>query len=462
MSQYTHQAHTHRHGSIRSLRGQRGVGSLEYIAIAAFVITSIVMGMRWYGMYDDFRTDASTADQFKQALPGAKNYVDANIATLQTQATTVVPWAALAPYMPTGLSSTNPFGQSYQLVVQRVGAVAPFTFNALLQTVVTASGKPIPEGRLRRISQLIGGAGGYVSAIAPSTATGAYSGWSAALPYGGAPGANPGTGTLAGALFYQTAASMNNAYLWRNAVPGHPELNQMNTAIDMQNNNIANANQVTAKNVVLPGGTTLQIGSSYYYGDPTNSAIRQAGALYVQHVDGSMADAHVSSLGASLDVSAGRNIWAAGSVSASGDISSGGNIWAAGAVTTAWLHSTGSAQIDGSQQVNGNINTGGRITSGEYLQAGGWANAGAGCGPAGLVGQNGSQTLLCSNGTWTAPGGLSQSNCGWTAIPGGGSGPSGFFSYTCPWGWYIAGYGNYREGDWTRTGEAQVFCCSAT
>lgn len=454
MSQFTYPAGTRNRRSNRSLRGQRGVGSLEYIAIAAFVITSIVLGMRWYGMYDDFKTDASTADQFKQALPGAKNYVDANIATLQAQAATVVPWAALAPYMPTGLSSTNPFGQTYQLAVQRVGAVAPFTFNAMLQTVVTAGGKPIPEGRLRRISQLLGGAGGYVSSIAPTTATGSYNGWSAALPYGGAPGANPGAGTLAGALFYQTAASMNNAYLWRSAVAGHPELNQMNTAIDMQTNNINNAGQVGAKNFVSTNGAAS---TNLINDGGGNTNLYQAGGLQVVNQAGT-AWAPVRA----GTVTATGNVTATGTMTANSDIASGGNIWAAGAVTTAWLHSTGSAQIDGSQQVNGNINTGGRITSGEYLQAGGWANPGWGCGPAGLIGQNGAQTLVCSNGVWTAPGGLSQANCGWTAIPGGGSGPSGFFSYTCPAGWYIAGYGNYREGDWTRTGEAQVYCCSAT
>ncbi len=56
---------------------------------------------------------------------------------------------------------------------------------------------------------------------------------------------------------------------------------------------------------------------------------------------------------------------------------------------------------------------------------------------------------------------LAQNNCGWIGIPGGGNGNYGFFSATCPWGWYIAGYGNYREGDWKSTGEAQIYCCSA-
>ncbi|BCF95354.1 hypothetical protein [Paraburkholderia largidicola] len=59
-------------------------------------------------------------------------------------------------------------------------------------------------------------------------------------------------------------------------------------------------------------------------------------------------------------------------------------------------------------------------------------------------------------------GSLAQSNCGWIAIPNGGNGGYGMQTQACPVGWYVAGYGNYREGDWKSTGEAQIYCCSAT
>ncbi len=42
--------------------------------------------------------------------------------------------------------------------------------------------------------------------------------------------------------------SLANDYLYRNAVPGHPEYNRMNTAIDMGGNDINNAHTVTATN----------------------------------------------------------------------------------------------------------------------------------------------------------------------------------------------------------------------
>ncbi|MFP3637282.1 hypothetical protein, partial [Bacillus sp. SIMBA_033] len=81
----------------------------------------------------------------------------------------------------------------------------------------------------------------------------------------------------------------------------------------------------------------VQVGSTYFYGDGANSAVRQNGALYVQNANGTgPADINVNNANASgsanaaLDVVAGRNIWASN-----------------GAVTAAWIHSTGSAQIDG-------------------------------------------------------------------------------------------------------------------
>lgn len=58
-------------------------------------------------------------------------------------------------------------------------------------------------------------------------------------------GSAPGAGHLATALFFQDGA-IANEYLYRNAVPGHPELNRMNTTLDMGGNNIAAAGAITA------------------------------------------------------------------------------------------------------------------------------------------------------------------------------------------------------------------------
>lgn len=48
--------------------------------------------------------------------------------------------------------------------------------------------------------------------------------------------------------------ALANDYLYRNAVPGHPELNSMNTDLGMGNHNINNAAGITASGNITAGG----------------------------------------------------------------------------------------------------------------------------------------------------------------------------------------------------------------
>ncbi|MEN1396454.1 shufflon system plasmid conjugative transfer pilus tip adhesin PilV, partial [Pseudomonas aeruginosa] len=82
--------------------------------------------------------------------------------------------------------------------------------------------------------------GGYISKANTGIAQGAA--WQVALSNFGS---DPGAGHLATALFFQDGA-IANEYLYRNSVPGHPELNRMNTALNMGGNNIAAAGAITA------------------------------------------------------------------------------------------------------------------------------------------------------------------------------------------------------------------------
>lgn len=54
---------------------------------------------------------------------------------------------------------------------------------------------------------------------------------------------------------------------------------------------------------------------------------------------------------------------------------------------------------------------------------------------------------------------IKQSDCGWISIPCGGNGCVGWQEQKCPLGKYMAGYKNYRDNDWTRTGHAAIYCC---
>ena len=94
--------------------------------------------------------------------------------------------------------------------------------------------------------------------------------------------------------------------------------------------------------------------------------------------------------------------------------------------------------------------------------------------PAGqmMVGvSNGAPVCVAANsvcaslgGVWTGtactmPAAFTQNTCMWVAVPCDNNGCNGTKTATCPVGYYVAGHGNYREGDWTRTGYNQFYCC---
>lgn len=60
--------------------------------------------------------------------------------------------------------------------------------------------------------------------------------------------------------------------------------------------NLQVGQKVTANQVVLPSGNSLQIGGQYFYGDGSNAAVRTPGTFFLQHPDGSAADGHLATL----------------------------------------------------------------------------------------------------------------------------------------------------------------------
>ncbi|RQR11270.1 shufflon system plasmid conjugative transfer pilus tip adhesin PilV [Burkholderia stagnalis] len=385
----------------RSLKRQRG--AITFIeTLGVLIVASLLMPSIWGWMTDDAdsKLNRATADHDKQVVLAAAQYIKDNYATVIASATATTPATITVPMLQsqypqmfaTGFSVKNPYGQTVT-----AQAYQP-TAGTLDTIIVTSGGQTISEGNMRKIAQLIGGAGGYVSSTNPNVANGVYGAWGPkTIPT--TPG-TPGAGHMVYSLMFQNGSLVSD-YLYRKAVPGHPELNQMNTAIDMGGNNLNNAATVNAQKVVAPAGNNVQVGNSYYYGDGSNSAIRQNGALYIQNQAGTgAADVNVA------------NVNASGNANASLDVVAGRNIWASnGAVTAAWMHSTGSAQIDGNQQVNGSANVNGTIAAGsrlyanEYVQVNGWAAQGGGCWPNGLIANSGNGPLFCQSGVWRNAGG---------------------------------------------------------
>ncbi|MDH0341959.1 shufflon system plasmid conjugative transfer pilus tip adhesin PilV, partial [Chromobacterium haemolyticum] len=361
---------------MKSLTRQRGFTALESLVVMMVAIVALGFGGQYLRNYADNMANQSAADHQKLVTDAAVKYIKDNYsailatATATTPATITTAMLKSTGYLQNQVADTNPFGQSYQFL-----ALEP-TANSLQTLMVTTGGETIPDMGIRRIAQLVGAQGGFISAADTTKAQGSFGGWSMTLS---TYGTSPGAGHLASALFFADGALVSD-YVYRNAVSGHPELNTMNTPLIMssstivtsgsacttngaiardtngvlmscqsgywksqgsqywkdpvanyaslpasgnnqgdvretldtaraftwtgaawsalavdQNGNLTVPGTVTANKVVTAAGNGVQVGSSFLYGDSTNTAIRQSGALYVQNADGSAAaDINVS------------------------------------------------------------------------------------------------------------------------------------------------------------------------
>jgi hypothetical protein len=176
---------------------------------------------------------AATAQQAILLNGAVQNYLVQNAISLQATASATSPvtigLANLqnAGDLSSGFSGTNPYGQSWNVqVLQPVAG----TLQALVGTV---GGAVLSDKQGSSIASLIGAAGGFLpqndSGVYPegaATAVGAYGGWSLATTNY----VNLQGGHLASLVGFGSAQSQAN-YLWRNAVPGQPQLNSMNTPL---------------------------------------------------------------------------------------------------------------------------------------------------------------------------------------------------------------------------------------
>jgi hypothetical protein len=341
-------------------------------------------------------TDVTTAQEQQQWASAVSNYVSQNMTTLTSTATAGTPVTlsvatvqAANVGLPTNFSGTNPFNQTWtaQVLQPVAGTLQVLAFGS--------GGNVVKDQELGEIARAAAGSGGFIPtnssgayAGGPANAYGTYGAWKIATA-----GYAVGSGGAPATLLTFSNGTLSSNYLYRNAVPGQPQLNEMNTALGMNGNNINNAGQVNANTVVTASGNGVQIGGSYYYGDGANSAIRQNGALYIQNVAGTAAadlntgNVNASSLNAGGSVTAGGTITAGGSVTAGGTVTAGGNL-----------------QVDGSAQINGNANVSGNLSSSGTIVSNEGASAGAACSQNGAMANSGTGPLFCNSGVWSAGG----------------------------------------------------------
>lgn len=165
-------------------------------------------------------------------MAAASAWIKDNYSTVTATATTTTPHKlnvatlVAANYLPAGYSSVNPYNQTTCILTLEPAA------NKLETVVVTEGGVEIQQGRVPTVANLVGSSGGY---IMPDnvTAQGSFGGWSRNISLFIADNCSGTAATknhLTGALFLDGSDLLND-YLYRSAVPGHPEANTMTTPL---------------------------------------------------------------------------------------------------------------------------------------------------------------------------------------------------------------------------------------
>ena len=232
------------------------------VLFAAFVGILVIPKFAEYQKASADNTRAAvTAQQHKQFNAAVTAYSQQNAVALQATATSINPVVITVPMLqaigvdllPTSFSVTNPYGQTWQAEVLQPAA-------GTLQVLSTSTGgTALPDTQATKIATMVGAAGGFIPqndsglyAGTPATAYGAFAGWTISTAnYTGISGGHP-----AALLTFKNGQLANN-YLYRNAVPGQPQLNTMTTPLIMGAVQVINSGCTTTGAIAQDGTGTL-------------------------------------------------------------------------------------------------------------------------------------------------------------------------------------------------------------
>ncbi|MDQ7830645.1 MAG: shufflon system plasmid conjugative transfer pilus tip adhesin PilV [Desulfovibrionaceae bacterium] len=193
------------------------------------------------------------ADQLTEVSRAAAAYVRKNYTTLVGQTTASSgPSITTAPlvsggFLQSGFQGRNVWGQSYQIYFRQPAS------GSIQAVVLTTGGRGHDASRPKfgtatvpAAAAMAGGSGGFVpTGLVPGqsadTLRGAGGGWTLSLASLGI--SSPGAGHL-GASSTFDSGSLGQDFLYRVAVPGHEELNAMQTELDMTDHAIRGVSEI--------------------------------------------------------------------------------------------------------------------------------------------------------------------------------------------------------------------------
>lgn len=223
---------------------QAGVTLLELLISIVILSGAVVVLYRLIDTSVQDTKSSVTALHVRTVGDAAMSYIKDNYGAITGVATASQPVLLRVADMVTtghlthGASAVNPRRQSTCVLILQPRA------NQLLALVVTEGGDTIDDITLGQIAATIGGAGGGIYSSAPTVMRGAMGGWEMAFGAfanpnhlgqrcdGSAGAVQFSAGRPVMALWFADGAAAS-ATLHRDAVPGNPSLNTMNTPILM-------------------------------------------------------------------------------------------------------------------------------------------------------------------------------------------------------------------------------------
>ena len=191
------------------------------------------------------------ANHMLMVTQAARQYVNRHQDTLLSQASAAGgPSITVADliadgFLSDGFQARNAWAQEYQIHIRQPQS------GSLQAIVLTTGGRENNTAKFRNVvvpgaAAEVGGAGGYIGSDVidgqtENTLIGAGRGWVLDLPSVGI--ASPGAGHLGAVSSYDSSA-LGQDFLYRVAVPGQPELNAMQTGLDMTDHAISNVSEL--------------------------------------------------------------------------------------------------------------------------------------------------------------------------------------------------------------------------
>lgn len=225
---------------------QSGFISLDILGGLSILILVMALVLPAMRGDTDAKLNAAAAAHANTFSESAAKWLQDNQSTVLAAANPTATYTAtdITTHLPSGFSTTNPYGQSYSIRVYKTAA------GKLEPMIVTTGGDAISNDNVRKLAGMVKG-GGYIDSVNTAVAKGVFGGWQKNFTNYGT---TPGAGHLAIGLFVLNQGTVDQ-FVYRNPVNGRPELNAINTPLKL--------------NVVVTAGTSdtlCVVGDTTTYG----------------------------------------------------------------------------------------------------------------------------------------------------------------------------------------------------